>query len=149
MSNQYPMTMINKATVSAYVAAMNAGDEAALRAVFAEGAVIVGVTGEGSVDYAMPVWQQLHSGLNMRLEVQSMVAEANVVAVRFIERGSWTGPFLGFTAPTGKAYELVAMEWFELELGKITRRWGVRDSAYQAKQVGFPAAPTKGDVKAA
>lgn len=149
MSNQSATTAINKATVSAYVAAMNAGDEAALRAVFAPGASIVGVTGEGSVDYAMPVWQQLHTGLNMRLEVQSMVAEANIVAVRFIERGSWTGPFLGFTSPTGKTYELSAIEWFELEAGKITRRWGVRDSAHQAKQVGFPAAPTKGAAEAA
>lgn len=34
--------------------------------------------------------------------------------------------------PTGKSYELVAMEWSEIEDGKIRRRWGARNAASQA-----------------
>ena len=39
------------------------------------------------------------------------------------QRGTFRAPFRG-TAPTGRSYELVAMEWFHLQDGKIHRRWG-------------------------
>jgi predicted ester cyclase len=29
------------------------------------------------------------------------------------------------------------MEWFEIEQGKIKRRWGARDAASQARQLGL------------
>jgi len=32
---------------------------------------------------------------------------------------------------------LVAIEWFEVRDGKIRRRWGARDSASQARQLGM------------
>jgi predicted ester cyclase len=56
--------------------------------------------------------------------------------VRYTERGTFTGPFRGQT-PTGKSYELVAMEWFVVRDGRIHRRWGARDSAAQARQIGL------------
>jgi Tfp pilus assembly pilus retraction ATPase PilT len=37
----------------------------------------------------------------------------------------------------GKSYELVAMEWFEIEGDRIKRRWGARDAASQARQLGI------------
>jgi predicted ester cyclase len=30
------------------------------------------------------------------------------------------------------------MEWFEIENGKIKRRWGARDAASQARQLDIP-----------
>jgi hypothetical protein len=30
------------------------------------------------------------------------------------------------------------MEWFEVRAGLIRRRWGARDSAAQARQMGLP-----------
>jgi hypothetical protein len=39
--------------------------------------------------------------------------------------------------PTGKSFELVAMEWFISKEGKIHRRWGARDAASQARQLGM------------
>jgi hypothetical protein len=30
------------------------------------------------------------------------------------------------------------MEWFVMKGGKIYRRWGVRDSASQSRQMGLP-----------
>ena len=129
----------NKAIVQSYVTAMNAGDIAALKDLFAPDAEIQGVTGKGTFDFAARVWHDLHHGLNMRLDVQAIVAEGDTVSVRYVESGRWTGPFLDFKEPTGRAFELVAIEWFEIHNGKITRRWGVRDSGSQARQVGFPA----------
>jgi hypothetical protein len=131
----------NRAIVLAYVSHMNAGRFEALGDLFAPEAEIVGVTGAGPLGYALPVWQQLHSGLAMHLDVQSMIAEGDLVGVRFRETGRWIGPFLHHTEPTGRAYELVAFEWFEhrADDGLILRRWGARDSAAQARQVGFPS----------
>lgn len=131
--------MDNKEIVLAYVDAMNRGDMERQRQLFSAEAEIVGVTGRGSFDYASGVWRQLHAALNMRLEVRSIVAEGDVVAVRFEETGVWTQPFRDFDAPTGRSFRLDAIEWFEIAEGKILRRWGVRDGGSLAAQVGFPA----------
>lgn len=130
----------NKAVVAAYVEAMNAGDFDRLLALFTSDARIQGVTGAGGLDFALPIWKQLHEGLNMHLEVQEIIAEGDRVAVRYREHGRWTGPFMGYSEPTGRAYELVAMEWFEMKDGRIAGRWGARDAASQARQLGFPSA---------
>jgi predicted ester cyclase len=62
------------------------------------------------------------------------------VAARYRETGTFRAPAFGHE-PTGRSYALVAMEWFEVENGKIKRRWGARDSASQARQLGIPLAP--------
>jgi predicted ester cyclase len=131
------MTTPNKTTVRAYVDAFNRGDFDRLRALFGADAVVYGVNGFGSVDKVMPIWHDLHHGLAMELTVEDMVEDGNVVAVRYTERGRWIGPFMGHDKPTGRRYEMAAMEWFELAGGRIGRRWGARDAATQARQVGF------------
>jgi predicted ester cyclase len=80
----------------------------------------------------------LRNGLNMELTIEELAAEGDRVAARYTERGRWTGPFLDMGEPTGRTYELVAIEWFEFSGdGRITRRWGARDSTAQARQLGF------------
>jgi len=127
----------NKATVTAYVKAFNAGDFERLRSLFTPDAQIWGVAGAGSLEVAMPIWQALHSGLRMTLEVVDLCAEGDTVAARYVERGTWVGPFLGRDNPTGRSYELTAMEWFQFEGGLIKARWGARDSATQQRQLGM------------
>jgi len=128
-----------KAVVLQYVQAFNRGDLAALRDLLADEAEIQGVFGKGLFEKISPVWRQLMEGYRMQLKVQGMVAEGNTVAVRYIETGTFLAPAFG-QAPTGRSYEMVAMEWFEIENGKIKRRWGARDSATQARQLGIPLA---------
>lgn len=132
-----PMEDDNKSVVTKYVDAFNRGDLQALRSLLTEDAEIQGVMGKGSFDKIESVWRQLIEGYGMQLLVQDMIAEKNLVAVRYIERGIFKAPAFG-NQPTGKSYELVAMEWFEIENGKIRRRWGARDSASQARQIGIP-----------
>jgi predicted ester cyclase len=55
----------------------------------------------------------------------------------YTEHGVFSAPFRG-TPPTGKSYEVVAMERFVLEKGLIIRRWGARDWTAIARQVGIP-----------
>jgi steroid delta-isomerase-like uncharacterized protein len=128
-----------KAVVRAYVDAFNRGDLAALRALLADNAEIQGVMGQGMFDKVGPLWRQLIEGYGLQLTIQGLVAEGAVVAARYIERGTFKAPAFGHQ-PTGKSYELVAMEWFEIVDGRIKRRWGARDSATQARQLGIPLA---------
>jgi ketosteroid isomerase-like protein len=125
-----------KAVVRRYVEAFNGGDVDGLKALLAEGAEIQGVMGKGLIEKIEPVWRQLIEGYGIQLRVEGLIAEGNVVAARYVESGTFQAPAFG-NQPTGKSYELVAMEWFEIEGGKIKRRWGARDAASQARQLGI------------
>jgi steroid delta-isomerase-like uncharacterized protein len=127
----------NKQVVAKYVEAFNAGDYDALQNIFAPDAAIQGVLGKGGLEIAIPIWRDLRAAFGIHLTVESMIAEGNCVAVRYTERGKFVAPFRG-NQPTGKSYELGAMEWFIVENGKIKQRWGARDSASQARQIGLP-----------
>ncbi|GAB4465411.1 MAG: hypothetical protein OHK0029_36000 [Armatimonadaceae bacterium] len=102
-----------KTVVQAYVAAFNAGDLSQLKALLAEDAEIQGVFGQGLFERIEPVWRQLIEGYGMQLRIEQMIAEDNVVAVRYTETGTFRAPAFG-NQPTGKSYELVAMEFFEI-----------------------------------
>ncbi len=128
----------NKRVVAAFVEAFNAGDFDQLQNCFTDDAMVFAVAGWGALDNVMPIWRELHSSMRMHLTVESMIAEGDVVAVRYTERGQWVAPFQGHENPTGGSYAMVALAWFELKAGKIHRRWGARDSATQARQTGLP-----------
>lgn len=126
----------NKEVVLQYVEAFNCGDLIRLRQLFTADAIVQGVLGWGSLNEIIPIWEELHEAFAIELTVEAIIAEGEIVAVRYAEHGEFKGPFRG-SEPTGKTYELVAMEWFEMKGGKIHRRWGARDSASQARQVGL------------
>ena len=131
------MSERNKAVVRAYVEAFNRGDLDGVCRCFAPDGVVQGVLGWGRIPEVRPIWQDLIDCFHLNLEVQAMVAEGDQVAVRYLERGTSVRPFRGGPGPTAKSYEIVAMEWFEFEDGLIRRRFGARDSAAQARQMGL------------
>jgi len=110
----------------------------ALRLLLDEDAEIQGVMGQGLFDRVASIWRQLIEGYGMRLHMEDIVAEGDLVAVRYTETGTFKAAAFG-REPTGKSYQLVAMELFEIRGGKIARRWGARDAASQARQPGVPA----------
>lgn len=126
----------SKAVVRAYVQAFNRGDLEALRGLLAPDAEVQGVFGQGAFERIEPIWRQLIEGYGMQLQVEELVAEGNRVAARYTETGTFRRAAFGHE-PTGRSYRLVAMEWFEIEGGKIKRRWGARDAAAQARQLGL------------
>ena len=126
----------NKEVVRRYVEAFNRGDLAALRLLLADNAEIQGVMGQGVFERVEPIWRQLIEGYGMQLHIEELVAEGNKVAARYTETGTFKAPAFGHQ-PTGKSYELVALELFEIQDGRIRRRWGGRDSASQARQLGI------------
>lgn len=132
------MSEANKDVVRRYADAFSRGDIDALeREIFAPDAVVQGVLGWGGMDVVVPIWRELHAALKIELHIEELIAEGDTVAARYTERGTFVGAFRG-NEPTGKPYELVAMEWFTLRDGKIVRRWGARDHASQMRQIGMP-----------
>lgn len=129
-------TEANKQVVLQYVEAFNQCDLATLQELFTPDAQIQGVLGWGALDVAMPIWRELHQAFALQLTVEEMIAERDTVAVRYTERGTFVSSFRD-QEPTGKSFELVAMEWFTFRDGKIYRRWGARDSASQARQISM------------
>lgn len=126
-----------KQIVLNYVDAFNRGDVEGVCGCFAPGALVYGVLGWGEVSKVRLIWEQLVGCFAMKLTVESIIGEADRVAVRYTERGKFISAFRG-VEPTGKAYEVVAMEWFEVGESGITRRWGARDSASIFRQMGIP-----------
>lgn len=127
----------NKQTVMEYVDAFNRGDIDGLCALFAPDARIYGVLGWGSPEKLKPVWQASMSSLRTKLNIDSIIAEGDIVAVRYTEHGrpaqtcnqAARGP-----ASDDAIYEAVAMEWFEVKNGVIHRRWCARDTASVFRQ---------------
>jgi steroid delta-isomerase-like uncharacterized protein len=127
----------NKQLVLAYVEAFNRGDMEALIDLFAPDALVYGVLGWGGMGQVVPIWREIKAAFDIQLQVESMIAEDDIVAVRYIERGTSLESFRGGPV-TGKSFEVVAMEWFIIKDRKIYRRWGARDNAAQLRQMGLP-----------
>jgi len=127
----------NKQIVLAYVDAFNRGDLEALRGLFAPDALVYGVLGWGGMEQVVPIWQEIKAAFAIQLQVESIIVEDDIVAVRYVESGTSVGSFRGGPV-TRKSFEVVAMEWFEIKDGKIRRRWGARDNASQLRQMGLP-----------
>jgi steroid delta-isomerase-like uncharacterized protein len=130
---------LNKQVVLAYVDAFNRGDIEALTELFASDALVYGVLGWGNLDQVVPIWREIKAAFDIQLQIESIIAEDDVVGVRYVERGASVGSFRGGPV-TGKSFEVVAMEWFVIKEGKIHRRWGARDNAAQMRQMGLPLA---------
>ena len=129
--------MTPKETVRAYVEAFNAADWDRMGELFTPDAEILGVLGSAPIADALAIWRELHTNMTERLEIADLVEEGPQVVARLVERGRFVGPFRGMpgAAPTGKAYAIGAMEWFQFRDGRICRRWGARDSAAIVRQV--------------
>ena len=127
----------NKAVVRQYVDAFNRGDTEALRRIFAPEATVQRVLGAGGMEKVLAVWQELHAAFANVLTVEQIIAEGDLLAVRYTERGKFRGAFRG-AAPTDKTFEVVALEWFVVRGGRIQQRWGARDFAAIARQIGLP-----------
>lgn len=129
--------MTNEELVSAYVEAFNAGNWQRMTELFTSDAVIRGVLGWGNLDIALPIWRELHEAMAMRLRLDDLIVNGDKAAALFTESGRFVGAFRGLLGnePTGRPYEIVAIEWFEFENGRIARRSGARDSGAITRQV--------------
>ena len=98
----------DRRAVAVNVEAFNRGDLDRLCTRFTPDAVVQGVLGLGDLDDVMPIWRELHSAFALRLTADAVIAEGDVVAVRYTERGTSVGPFRR-QSPTGRTFVVIAV----------------------------------------
>ena len=65
---------------------------------------------------------------DLREEILDIVAEDDRVVVRYMERGTHTGDFLGMP-PTGKTYEKHGFALYRIANGRLVEAWFQEDDA--------------------
>jgi predicted ester cyclase len=129
--------MVRERVLHAYVEAFNDGDWDRIVELFTPDAEIRGVLGWGGLDVALPIWRELHDYMNMQLSIDDLIIDESKAALLLKETGEFSGPFRGLAGhePTGRRYEILAIEWFDFEGDLIRRRWAARDSGAITRQV--------------
>jgi predicted ester cyclase len=69
-----------------------------------------------------------------RVEIEDLVAEGDRVAVRYLDRGTHLGEFLGL-APTGRSYRKPGLALYRLAGGRLVEAWFQEDDADFRRQV--------------
>jgi steroid delta-isomerase-like uncharacterized protein len=72
---------------------------------------------------------------DLRFEAQEVVAEDDLVSMRFVFTGTQQGEFMG-VPPTGKQVEVGGFDLVRIENGQVTEHWGVLDAMALMQQLG-------------
>jgi steroid delta-isomerase-like uncharacterized protein len=71
-----------------------------------------------------------------RVTIEQMIGEGDMVAFRFVMRGTHLGMFAGFP-PTGKEDVLTGVDFIRLADGKMVELWSTQETLSWAQQLGF------------
>lgn len=77
-----------------------------------------------------------------QIEVDSQIAEGDIVATRWTGRGTHTGEIAGI-APTGKEITVSGLTYSRLEGGQIVEEWTNWDALGMLVQIGAVPAPAR------
>ena len=129
--------------------AMNSGSSGSARAVSAE------VFAEGFLDHDGPgrggtrdraEWQSsvidavFAAFSSIEVTIEQLLAEGNLVAVRYVFSGTHTGPFQG-RAATGRRIRHTENEIYRIADGRIAESWGEGDWLGTFRQLDSPLPP--------
>lgn len=101
------------------------GDRATMRQLFTPGWVDHDpLPGQpAGIDGAEYVVSTMHTAQpDLRFTIDHLIAESDLVVIRWTLHGTNTGPMLG-RPPTGQPVELAAIVIFRIAAGKIAERW--------------------------
>lgn len=94
-----------------------------------------GVTTSGIPDN-VATWAAAHAGLaSLRHEIQDLVVDGGLVAVRVVVTGRHHGHFLGI-APTGRQVRVDQALFARVDDGRIVEMWEVVDTGTGLQQLG-------------
>ncbi|MEX0984341.1 MAG: ester cyclase [Actinomycetota bacterium] len=136
----------NAATVRELIhRVLNEGDmsfaEKVLSEDYVEGSPMPGSAGDKASAIAMFAMMREQSP-DMRIEVEDVVASGSKVAVRSTMTATDTNGFMPGMPPTGKRYEMGAMDVFTFDDGGMnTEHYGVYDIPGAMVQLGLMPAP--------
>jgi len=78
---------------------------------------------------------------DLRIEVEAVIAEGDIVVSRYTATATDSVGFMGMP-PTGKTTRTSAMQMFRFSNGKIVESWAVRDDLGMLRQLGHFALPS-------
>ncbi len=73
---------------------------------------------------------------DIRVEIEDMLAEKEMIAVRLKVTGTHKGVLMGTIQPSGKHAVWSGMDFLRISKGKIAERWSVRDLLGLMQQIG-------------
>lgn len=89
--------------------------------------------------------QMLRSAFRPHFTVDDMIAEQDKVVVRWTNRGTHVGEFLGMP-PTGKSFAMAGVDIHRLRDGKLAEHWHVVDLFGLLQQLGLIPQPAESGV---
>ncbi|MDQ3931852.1 MAG: ester cyclase [Actinomycetota bacterium] len=87
----------------------------------------------------------LVEGLTPTFTVEDVIAEGDRVVVRWTNRGTHVGAFLGIP-PTGRAFEFAGIDIYRLEQGRMAEHWHAIDQLTLLQQLDL--IPSQDDAPA-
>jgi steroid delta-isomerase-like uncharacterized protein len=84
--------------------------------------------------------RSLAENLDVTFNIEDLIAEDDKVVVRWRNRGTHVGEFLGIP-PTGKGFSIEGINIYRVEDGKLAEGWNVADVFGQLLQLGVIPAP--------
>lgn len=135
--------MPNSTVVETLVAAIDGGDEAAVRAIVDERLVSHGALGDvhGPDGFIGIMLRNVRQGFpDARVELAAVIEEGDMVSFRLEGSGTHLGPFLGLD-PTGKTIRIRGIHHVRVRDGRIVEHWQGPDILAMLLDMGsFPPA---------
>jgi steroid delta-isomerase-like uncharacterized protein len=134
----------NKAVVRKLEAALNAGHAEAGLEVWADDLRFNGqiISPQTVAQLRAPLWAAVP---DIRFTSEEMIAEGDWVAVRWSVRGTHTGDFIhpafGSAPASGKAIEMLYIDHYRIDDGRIAESWEARDALSLLQQLSVIPAP--------
>lgn len=71
-----------------------------------------------------------------QMNVEAIVSEGDIVAVRMLTEGTNLGKLGGVIPPTGNRFSSRQSHWFRVQDGKLAEHWAIRDDLTTMLQLG-------------
>jgi len=97
--------------------------------------------GDGRADLKARVQLILDAMNPLRFEIQDLVAEDDKVVVRWLQRGTQSGTFMGIP-PSGREFTISGIDIHRLRDGRMAEHWHVVDVFALLQQLGAIPAPS-------
>jgi predicted ester cyclase len=78
---------------------------------------------------------------DLRMRIQSIIAEGELVAVRIRSEGTNLGSLGGVAPPTGKRFAAEQSHWYRVADGRLCEHWATRDDLSAMLQLGVIRPP--------
>jgi predicted ester cyclase len=78
---------------------------------------------------------------DIRMNVEAVVAEGEVVVARVRSVGTNHGPLNGVAPPTGRCFSARQTHWFRVSDGRLAEHWATRDDLLTMLQLGVVKPP--------